>query len=62
MGALGTCTETSLWQEKEQKLFSRLSPFCGLQGQGLLWGFLQILYVVIKSKLLHFILPQSAHL
>lgn len=28
----------------------------------LLWGFLQILYAVIKSELLHFILPQFAHL
>ena len=33
-----------------------------LRETGTLLGLLQILYAVIKSELLHFILPQFAHL
>lgn len=44
-------------------LFRALQGFAlGSGNRGLLWGFLQILYAVIKSELMHFILPQFAHL
>lgn len=52
-----------LWVgEQAQEPGSCLAPFLGLWEWALLWGFLPILYVVIKSELLHFILPQFAHL